>query len=576
MRHVLPCTFFLGVLLAVPTATEAQNLGTAFTYQGELKAAGEAAQGLFDFEACLFDTPVIPNSMPLLCVEQANRPVGGDGQGRFTLSLDFGAAFDGSVRYLEIRVRPAGVGGTFTALLPRHEIRPTPEALRAASAPWSGIAGAAAGFSDNIDNDSGGDITAVIAGTGLSGGDITGDATLGIADGGVGLTQINTAQVQARVNASCPDGEAIASIGDDGSVSCISIPAAFAHVIDAANNVGSDIDLALRNDDRPVLAYYYASATALRLHLCANRACSDGVTRNIDASGDVGRGVALALTSDGRPVVAYQDTTNLALKLYTCDNADCSLSSRRTLDDTRDVTTSIDLVIRNDGRPLVVYGDNTNFEAQVYDCADVSCSSGTRRYLTSSMFVGSDLAIELDPAGLPVIAKGGNAGGGVPIYLVRCSDVNCAGAKTVIALASKTANKLDLIIRSNDRALIATTGSGVGVEVLECTNATCSAVTAYPIDTNASDRVSLVEAAAQPALAFRRFVAADQSYLRLHRCVSSSCLDGSSRVLDGGPGEAVGNAAVVAVRSDGRPVVAHYDSLNEDLLLHVCGNPNCL
>lgn len=135
MRHVLPCTFFLGVLLAVPTATEAQNLGTAFTYQGELKAAGEAAQGLFDFEACLFDTPVIPNSMPLLCVEQANRPVGGDGQGRFTLSLDFGAAFDGSVRYLEIRVRPAGVGGTFTALLPRHEIRPTPEALRAASAP---------------------------------------------------------------------------------------------------------------------------------------------------------------------------------------------------------------------------------------------------------------------------------------------------------------------------------------------------------------------------------------------------------------------------------------------------------
>lgn len=31
MRHVLPCTILLGVLLAVPAATGAQSLGTAFT-----------------------------------------------------------------------------------------------------------------------------------------------------------------------------------------------------------------------------------------------------------------------------------------------------------------------------------------------------------------------------------------------------------------------------------------------------------------------------------------------------------------------------------------------------------------
>ena len=367
--------------------------------------------------------------MPLLCVERANRPVGGDGQGRFTLSLDFGAAFDGGVRYLEIRVRPAGVGGTFTALLPRHEIRPTPEALRAASAPWSGIAGAPAGFSDNIDNDSGGDITAVIAGTGLSGGATTGDATLGIADGGVGLAQINTSQVQARVSGSCPDGEALVGIGSDGAPSCVSIPVALDRVIDAANDVGSDIDLALRSDDRPVLAYYYASLSGLRLHLCANRACSDGVTRTIDATGDVGRGAALALTSDGRPVVAYLDTTNLALKLYVCTNADCSVSTRRILDDARDVTTAIDLVIRNDGRPLVVYGDSTSCQTTVFDCADAGCSSGRpRTVVSSSTFGGSDLALALDPAGLPVIAKGGNGGAGVPLQVVRCADASCAGA----------------------------------------------------------------------------------------------------------------------------------------------------
>ena len=573
MHRSLPRVALVGLTLALSSAAAAQAIGTAFTYQGELKSGGVVAQGLFDFEACLYDTPVLPNSMPLSCIERPNRPVG---EGRFSLSLDFGAVYVGTVRYLEMRVRPAGAS-TYTALAPRHEIRPTPEALRAASAPWSGIAGAPAGFSDGIDNDSGGDITAVVAGTGLSGGGSTGDATLGIANAGVGLAQIDTSQVQARVSGSCPDGEALVGIGSDGSSTCASIPVAFDHVIDAANDVGSDIDLALRSDDRPVLAYYYASLTALRLHLCANRACNAGVTRTIDSTGDVGRGAALALTSDGRPVVAYQDTTNLALKLYVCSNADCSISTRRTLDDTRDVTTAIDLVIRNDGRPLVVYGDSTSFQTTVFDCADAGCSSGTpRTVVSSSTYVGSDLALALDPAGLPVIAKGGNGGAGVPVQLVRCADTSCAGANTLTSVAGIFAQKLDLVMRSNDRPLLATGGATASVQILDCTTFTCSATTARLVDANSSDGVSLAERASQPALAFRRFIAADESYLRLHRCLGSSCLDGASRVLDGGFGERVGNAAVVAVRSDGRPVIAHYDSINTDLLLHVCGNSDCL
>lgn len=101
--------------------------------------------------------------------------------GIFTLPLDFGSsAFAGELQFLEVRVRP-GTGGAYTILTPRQAIRPTPEALRAAvssAAPWSGLSGVPAGFADGVDNDtnSGGTVTSVASGAGLSGGPITATA----------------------------------------------------------------------------------------------------------------------------------------------------------------------------------------------------------------------------------------------------------------------------------------------------------------------------------------------------------------------------------------------------------------
>jgi hypothetical protein len=110
-----------GVLLFAATAHAAQPLGSAFTYQGELRSAGQVANGLHDFRFKLYDessggTQVGTTLEKSLTVSS----------GRFGTTLDFGAgAFDGNRRYLEIAVSPAGAG-TYETLTPRQEATGTP------------------------------------------------------------------------------------------------------------------------------------------------------------------------------------------------------------------------------------------------------------------------------------------------------------------------------------------------------------------------------------------------------------------------------------------------------------------
>jgi hypothetical protein len=166
----------------VGTAQAQTPQGTGFTYQGGLSDAGLPADGAYDFRFALFDAltggvPVGP-SLVREDVAVAN--------GLFTVVLDFGAVFGNSRRFLEVAVRPGASTGAFVPLTPRQDLTATPNALASAATPWGGVTGKPAGFADDVDNDSGGTVSSVAAGSGLSGGPITTTGALAVAFAGTG------------------------------------------------------------------------------------------------------------------------------------------------------------------------------------------------------------------------------------------------------------------------------------------------------------------------------------------------------------------------------------------------------
>src|SRR5262245_48386561 len=128
-RTLLACCLPASVRAATPALAQ----GTAFTYQGRLSVGGAPGKGSYEMRFTLYDSlegggAVSPEVVLTVAVSE----------GLFVVeALDFGACggcFDGSPRFLEVAVRPAGSPDPFTVLDPRQAIEAVPYAMRSTSA----------------------------------------------------------------------------------------------------------------------------------------------------------------------------------------------------------------------------------------------------------------------------------------------------------------------------------------------------------------------------------------------------------------------------------------------------------
>ena len=131
------------VLFALPALAQTP-VGTAFTYQGQLVETGAPANGSYDLQFVLFNAGVGGAQVgPTYCHDNVDIV-----DGRFTVTLDFGAQFDGNARWLEVGVRPDAIGGNclggpYTTLAPRQPLRPAPYAVHALNAgQWENVGSA--------------------------------------------------------------------------------------------------------------------------------------------------------------------------------------------------------------------------------------------------------------------------------------------------------------------------------------------------------------------------------------------------------------------------------------------------
>lgn len=628
------------LIIAMLGNASAQQLGSVFNYQGQLTESNQPATGLYDLQICLFDS--MANPVPLGCAPDLPDVPVDAGLFTVALEFGSGP-FSGQQRFLELRVRPGASTGGYTILAPRQLIRPAPEALRANAAgvaPWTGLTGVPSGFADGIDNIGGvGSVTSVTAGTGLSGGIITGSGTIGIASGGVGSVeiadggvaavdiaaeslgaaqiasnaiaaaeladaavdtnavqnlaitqgkiaaaavgsaQIDSTQVQRRVNGSCFLGSYLRGLNADGSVLCSDLPGEGVSTVvtlDSGDAVGtSQTSMAIGADGRPVISYSDSTNGNLKVVRCTTAACQSSSRVTVDnSSNDVGSFSAIAIGADGLPIMSYYDTTAGNLKVAKCTIASCSTATISTVDaSASDVGKWSAIAIGADGRAVISYYNATSGSLKVAKCGSAACDGllviTTLDNPSNSVGEFTDIAIGND--GLPVISYYDATAGSLKV--AKCANTTCSAAASITTVNPDGGQFSSIAIAPDGLPIISSTSSINGrLTVAKCANAAC---TGSATITNFLGGFNSSIAIGSDALAVIAFYNFTPNTAKVAKCADAACTSLSSIAAIFQESADDGYATSIAIGRDGFPAISYVNLTLRNLKFAKCDTRSC-
>jgi hypothetical protein len=410
-----------------------------------------------------------------------------------------------------------------------------------------------------------------------------------IANAAVGLNQINTSQVQARIGGICPLGSYLRGINPDGSVLCTGIPNPHTSSTAVASgggivSAGAHSSIAVPPDGRPVIAFQITTSGDSRLGYlrCGNAACSAGnIRREPDspAGQEVGSHTSIAIGSDGFPVIAYHNETAGTLKVVKCSNLDCNAPTIvTTVDDhpTNTVGGYTSIAIGADGFPVISYYDATAGGLKVAKCVNLNCT-GLNVITTvhnPPNDVGRNTSIAVGSDGLPVISYRDATIGSLNV--AKCASAACNTGASITGVATGVANaRSDMALGADGFPVISyehTEGMSSEVRALKCGNAACTALNTNNLVYFASG-LSGADSSIAIGVDGLPIISHWAPSLRVSKCGDPACASGTiSSVLD--PTNS-GYDSAIAIGPDSLPVISHHEMTDDTLRVSKCGNIAC-
>lgn len=363
-------------------------------------------------------------------------------------------------------------------------------------------------------------------------------------------------------------------------------------VADTANQDEGDFaEVEIGVDGMPVIAYYNRSTGNLMLARCGNLSCTSVASlATVDATDDVGNGASMALDAAGLPVISYANLTLARIQVAFCADPGCTAGTV--------VRAPSQLAVPNlsarsriamiDGAPAILYSDFVASDLMLLRCSNASCTAFP---------VQSPVLI--DGSGFPsevVLAEGSDARPAMAwranldqVRFAHCTAAGCGSTINVATLADE-ANTLGgsvaIAIGDTGFPVVAYTDDDDGLlRVAACLDLDCATPVAsnlvYDSAGSVEDVSMRINNNGRPVIAFYER-GAGPSRLLVASCAALDCAGPKLVTVIGEGGNRGGVQAGttdLAIGTDGRPVIAYYQSEDNQvgarLMLARCSRPNC-